>query len=429
MSTLDALMTRHPLPTWRFVAWPIVLLLSAVLAWSVFARLDQVAVAVGEVIPRGKVKVVQHLEGGIVERLFVSEGSTVRAGDPLVQLDLATSGVNRKELLARLDSALLRRARLVAESNGTPLALPAEQVKRQAQVADAERQAYAARRGELDSTLGALRELMHQRELEVQELEAKRRATTSNLALARERLKLSESLLKDGLTARMEHLRLQAEVESLDGELGALGPALPRARAAIAEASQRLKEAEARFQRQAREDLGETEQNIARVQELLAQATDQGVRAEIRSPIDGVVKKLRHNTIGGVVTPGEPIMELVPTGDTLVVTARLSPTDRGYVDVGQRANVKVTTYDYSRYGGLDGRVIQVAPDSSADKNGQAFFEVIVETDKSYLGDAAGTLPITPGMQATVDIHTGTRTVAEYLTRPVLKLREEAFREH
>ena len=207
-----------------------------------------------------------------------------------------------------------------------------------------------------------------------------------------------------------------------------LGPALPRAQAAIAEASQRLKEAEARFQRQAREDLGETEQNIARVQELLAQATDQGVRAEIRSPIDGVVKKLRHNTIGGVVTPGEPIMELVPTGDTLVISAKLSPADRGYVDVGQAAKVKVTTYDYSRYGGLDGRVIQVAPDTSADKNGQTFFEVIIETDKSYLGDAVGTLPITPGMQATVDIHTGTRTVAEYLVKPVLRLRDEAFRE-
>jgi adhesin transport system membrane fusion protein len=224
------------------------------------------------------------------------------------------------------------------------------------------------------------------------------------------------------------HLRLQAEVENLEGELQGLGPALPRARAAVAEAQQRLREGEARFQRQAREELGETEQSIARLRELLAEATDQRQRAEIRSPIAGVVKKLRYNTIGGVVAPGEPIMDIVPTGDKLVIAARLNPTDRGYVEVGQPAVVKVTTYDYARYGGLKGMVTQVAPDATVDKMGQTYFEVIVETERAYLGEDAGKLAITPGMQATVDIRTGSRTVMQYLIKPVLKLREEAFRE-
>ena len=428
MSTLDALVVRHPLATWRSVAWPIILLLSVLLIWAYFAQLEQVAVATGEVVPQGKIKVVQHLEGGIIEHIYVQEGSIVRAGDPLVQLDLATSGVNRKELLARLDGALLRRARLLAESSGASLALPSDGAARQPNVADAERQAYAARRRELESTLGVLKQQAQQRELEVQELEAKRKSTSNNLGLARERLKMSASLLQEGLTARMEHLRLQAEVESLEGELQALGPAIPRARAAVAEAAQRLKEGELRFQRQAREELGETEQTIARVQELLAQATDQGVRAEIKSPIDGVVKKLRYNTIGGVVAPGEAVMDIVPTGEKLVIQAKLSPVDRGYVNSGQPALVKISTYDFVRYGGLSGTVSQVAPDASTDKAGAPYFEVIVETDKAYLGDRAGKLPITPGMQATVDIHTGTRSVMEYLITPVLKLRNEAFRE-
>jgi adhesin transport system membrane fusion protein len=404
------------------------LLLAVLMVWGWFAKLDQVAVATGEVVPQGKIKVVQHLEGGIIEEIYVLEGSVVRAGDPLIRLDLATSGVNRKELLARLDSALLRRARLLAESGGAALALPADAAARQSNVADAERQAYAARRRELESTLGVLKQQANQRELEIQELEAKRRSATNNLALARERLKMSASLLQEGLTARMEHLSLQAEVESLEGELQALGPALPRARAAVAEAAQRLKEGELRFQRQVREELGETEQTIARVQELLAQATDQGVRAEIKSPIDGVVKKLRYNTIGGVVAPGEAVMDIVPTGEKLVIQAKLSPMDRGYVSSGQPALVKISTYDFVRYGGLNGVVSQVAPDASTDKSGAIYFEVVVETDKAYLGDRVGTLPITPGMQATVDIHTGTESVMNYLIKPVLKLREEAFRE-
>lgn len=428
MSRLDTLVARHPLATWRSVAWPIMLLLAVLSIWTGFAQLDQVAVATGEVVPQGKIKVVQHLEGGIIEQIHVSEGSVVRIGDPLVRLDLATSGVNRKELLARLDSALLRRARLLAESSGAALALPSDAVSRQSNVADAERQAYAARRRELESTLGVLKQQANQRELEVQELEAKRKSAGNNLGLARERLKMSTSLLEEGLTARMEHLRLQAEVESLEGELQALGPALPRARAAVAEAAQRLKEGELRFQRQARDELGDTEQTIARVQELLAQATDQGVRAEIKSPIDGVVKKLRYNTIGGVVAPGEAVMDIVPTGEKLVIQAKLSPIDRGYVNSGQPALVKVSTYDFVRYGGLSGVVSQVAPDASTDKSGAIYFEVVVETDKAYLGDLAGTLPITPGMQATVDIHTGTQSVMDYLIKPVLKLREEAFRE-
>lgn len=428
MSRLDTLVARHPLATWRSVAWPIMLLLAVLSIWTGFAQLDQVAVATGEVVPQGKIKVVQHLEGGIIEQIHVSQGSVVRIGDPLVRLDLATSGVNRKELLARLDSALLRRARLLAESSGAALALPSEAVARQSNVADAERQAYAARRRELESTLGVLKQQANQRELEVQELEAKRKSAGNNLGLARERLKMSTSLLEEGLTARMEHLRLQAEVESLEGELQALGPALPRARAAVAEAAQRLKEGELRFQRQARDELGDTEQTIARVQELLAQATDQGVRAEIKSPIDGVVKKLRYNTIGGVVAPGEAVMDIVPTGEKLVIQAKLSPIDRGYVNSGQPALVKVSTYDFVRYGGLSGVVSQVAPDASTDKSGAIYFEVVVETDKAYLGDLAGTLPITPGMQATVDIHTGTQSVMDYLIKPVLKLREEAFRE-
>lgn len=428
MSRLDTLVARHPLATWRSVAWPLMLLLAALMIWAGFAQLDQVAVATGEVVPQGKIKVVQHLEGGIIEQIHVSEGSVVRIGDPLVRLDLATSGVNRKELLARLDSALLRRARLLAESSGAALALPSDAVTRQSNVADAERQAYAARRRELESTLGVLKQQANQRELEVQELEAKRKSAANNLGLSRERLKMSASLLQEGLTARMEHLSLQAEVGSLEGELQALGPALPRARAAVAEAAQRLREGELRFQRQARDELGDTEQTIARVQELLAQATDQGVRAEIKSPIDGVVKKLRYNTIGGVVAPGEAVMDIVPTGEKLVIQAKLSPIDRGYVNSGQQAVVKVSTYDFVRYGGLRGVVSQVAPDASTDKSGAIYFEVVVETDKAYLGEVAGTLPITPGMQATVDIHTGTQSVMDYLIKPVLKLREEAFRE-
>lgn len=425
---LDALVATHPIPSWRALAWPIMALLAVFGVWSGVARLEEVAVAVGEIVPQGKVKVIQHLEGGIIDAIHVTEGSVVRAGDPLVRLDLATAGVNRKELLARLDSDMLRRARLAAELNATPLTLPDEAARRHPDVAAAERKAFEARRHELASSLAVLREQVRQRELEVQELEARRRAVSGSLALARERLKMSDSLLSEGLTARMEHLQLKAEVEKLDGEQQGLTSAVPRARAAVAEAEKRLVEGELRFRREAQEQLGQSEQSIARLEELSAEATAQGLRADIKSPIDGIVKKLRTNTIGGVVQPGEPIMEIVPSADKPIVLAKLSPTDRGYVREGQPALVKVSTYDFVRYGGLNGRVTYVAPDSTTDGKGAPYFEVAVETDKTDLGSGDTMLPISPGMQATVDIHTGSKTVLEYLIAPVMKLRHEAFRE-
>jgi adhesin transport system membrane fusion protein len=429
---LDALLVRHPLPTWRRVAWPSAALLAAFVGWCFFARLDEVAVAEGAVAPQGRVKTVQHLEGGIVAELHVAEGDVVEAGDPLVRLDLATVGVNRRELEARLDGELLRRRRLAAEAEGGALGAPGGEAagasSRRPALAEAEARAFDARKRELAAAEDVVRAQVRQRKLAVEELDARAGAVRRNLALARQRLEMSEQLLEEELTARMEHLELKAEVESLQGEAQSLASAIPAAQAAVAEAERRLAELGVRFRREAEQQLGACEQSIAQLRELLAEADDQGRRTTVRSPIDGVVDTIRTTTIGGVIAPGEPIMDIVPTGGKLVIEARLRAIDRGYVREGQPAVVKISTYDFVRYGTLEGTVIRVAPDAAAPERGEPYFPVTVETERSHLGDPARPLSITTGMQATVDIHTGSRTVIDYLVKPVLKLRAEAFRE-
>lgn len=429
---LDDLLGRHPLPTWRRVAWPSAALLGAFLGWCFTARLDEVAVAAGAVAPQGRVKTVQHLEGGIVAELHVAEGDLVAAGDPLVRLDLATVGVNRRELEARLDGEVLRRRRLAAEAEGRAMAAAegeaAAAASRHPELAEAEARAFDARRRELLAAEDVVRAQVRQRRLAVDELRARAAAIRRNLELARQRLEMSEQLLAEELTARMEHLELRAEVESLQGEVQSLIPAIPAAQAAVAEAERRLHELGVRFRREAEQQLAATEQSIAQLRELLAEADDQGRRTTVRSPIDGVVDNIRTTTIGGVITPGEPIMDIVPTSGKLVIEARLRAIDRGYVREGQPAVVKISTYDFVRYGTLDGTVIRVAPDAAASERGEPYFPVTVETAASHLGDPAQPLPVTTGMQATVDIHTGSRTVIDYLVKPVLKLRAEAFRE-
>jgi len=425
---LDALLLQNPLPGWRLVAWPVMILLAVSIGWANFATLDEVSIATGEVVPAGRIRVIQHLEGGIIQEIYVTEGDTVREGQTLLQLDLASGGTNQEELQVRIDSERLVKARLEAEATGSELNFPEDVALRRPAIVAAQRQAYEARRRELSSTIQVMREQVKQRVLEVEELTARSRAVESNYRLALERLKMSKSLLAEGLTAKMEHLELEAEVENLDGEMKSLRPSLPKVEAAVEEARQRQQETESRFRREAQDQLGKIEENIARVTELLSDATAQGIRAEIKSSINGVVKNMRYNSIGNVVKPGEPIMELVPTGDRLVVEAKLNPIDRGYVNEGQAATVKISTYDFARYGGLEGIVIRVAPDSSTDEDGAPYFRVVVQTDKNFLGLQEGDLPITPGMQATVDIHTGEKSVMDYLVKPVLKLRHEAFRE-
>ena len=427
MSRLDELVERTP-TAFRLLAWVVVTLLAGFVAWAYFAELDEVAIAYGEVVPQGQVKVIQHLEGGIIDKIHVVEGDAVAAGDPLVQLDLIASGANREELAVRLDSLLLARARLAAEAQGRKPVFPIEVAERRPELVGGERKAYQARQDELASGLTVLRAQARQRELAVTEMEAHRDSVVKEFEFAGEEFAMSSALLKDGLTPKIDHLKLQREIEQLDGQLKTLESAIPRARAALAEARERLKEERLKFRRVAVEELGKVEVAIAQTRETLAKATDRVLRTEIRSPIDGVVQSLRYHTIGGVVRPGEPIMEIVPTQDSLVIEAKLNPTDVGYVSVGQPVVVKISTYDFVRYGGLDGEVFQLSADAHSDADGLIYFRVVARTDRTYLGDAPGDLPITPGMQAQVDIHTGRKSVLSYLLKPVLKLKDEAFRE-
>jgi len=239
---------------------------------------------------------------------------------------------------------------------------------------------------------------------------------------------MSADLLRDQLTSKIDHLDQESTVKRLEGQVATLEQSIPRAKAAAEEANTNIQEERIQFQREALEDLSVVEQDIAQTLELLSTAADQGLRALIRSPIEGVVKNLNYNTIGGVVSGGEAIMDIVPVGENLVIEAHLNPMDRGYVSAGQEAVVKINTYDFIRYGSLKGTVLNVAPDSTTNQDGSSFFRVIIETEKTYLGDHEGQNEITPGMGAVVDIHTGQKPVIDYLIKPVLKMKHDAFRE-
>lgn len=413
---------------WRSLALMVCALLAAGILWARAAQLDQFVSGEGEVAPSDKVKVIQHLEGGSIAELFVTDGQAVKAGDPLAVVDLAISGTNREELSARLDALALTRARLMAESAGAEFVPPAEVATRRPDLSAAEQVAFGARRTELETRLRGAEERVKQQELAVREMTATAGAMATDLSLSRKNLEMSADLLRDGLTSKMDHLQREREVKLLEGKLATLHASVPKAKAALAEAQQSLEEEQLKFNSAVIAELGTVEQELSRIQELMAEAQVQAQRRTIRSPVDGIVKNLRFHTLGGVIGPGDPIMEIVPANEDLVIEARLLPQDIGLVKVGQPVRIKISAYDFTRFGTLPGVLSFVAADSVNDPDGRPFFQAYVTPDRLFLGAAAGDLPITPGMTATVDVKTGTRSVLEYLLKPVVRLSYDAFHE-
>jgi len=430
MSQLETLIKEKKKSRWLYPSRFIILLLAGLGYWAHATVLDEVAIATGRVVPQGQVKTVQHLEGGIIKELNIREGQTITAGDALMTLTLGVGKLNRQELQSELDGYRLVEARLLAQSqNKAFVSFPQESADRRPNITAQEKTAFKARKSELAGQISVIQKQIKQKELAIASLRARRNSASSKLNITEENQALAEDAMNKGMGTRSEYLELSTEVENLLGEIRTIDADIPAARADIEEARARLNETKLKYKREASEKLSTVAREISRIEKVLSQANEQEKRTIIRAPIGGTVKNLKYTNVGAVVRPGEAIMELVPSRDNLVVEAQLSPTDRGYVALGLDAKIKVTAYDFVRYGALPGRVIQIAPDTDKTEDGIPYYKVIIATDRNYLGDGLNTkLPITTGMETQVDIITGHRSVLEFFIRPLLRLKDEAFRE-
>jgi adhesin transport system membrane fusion protein len=427
-NNLDSVIDRVGPPQWRLWDRRALIVLALIILWTLFARIDRVVTAPAKVIPIDKVKVIQHLEGGIVKSLVVKEGQQVKAGDALVVLDLATVGVNGMELSTRMAAMNLTKARLKAESSGAELTVPSKIDKKLQASANAERNTFLARRSEHQSTLAALEGQLTQARQRVGELRARLNSSQQSLRLAQQELAISEKLIADRLVSEIEHSQRKGNVERLKGDVAAAEQSIPGALAQVDEMLARKAEETGKYRRRASDELVELERNAATLGEQVTRADDQEGRSVIRAPIDGYVKNLKYVAMGNVVKAGEPIMEIVPTKDQLVLEVKLMPADRGYVKLGQEAIVKISAYDFYRYGGLEGKVQAIAADTDEGRNQEQYFRVIVETKQAYFGDYSQGMLITPGMNGEVDIKVETQSLLWALLRPIFRLKAEAFKE-
>ena len=380
------------------------------LIWAMLAQVDEVTRGQGRVIPSSKVQLIQASEPATVQELMVRSGQRVRRGQLLARLDNPSS----RQIQAETESLQQRAARLAAEGNGA-----------EADLTGAEATLSEVRRQALSSRIAALSAAADQRRREAAEAQATIDSLSRSLQLAQRQVSMLEPLAAKNIVPQTDLLNARREVVDLQGRIAAAREQQGRAMAAVREAQAQASEANYGFRQEALNERSQVAQKIAVNEESLRGARGQ----ELRSPVDGVVNDVQVTTIGGFVQPGQKVMEVVPLGDKLLVETRVKPSDIAFIKVGDKALVKVTAYDFSIYGGLQGRVVQVSADSIYDEvEKEAYFTVIVETEKAYLETGAHRLPITPGMITDTEIITGRKSVLSYLLKPVMKARSEALRE-
>ncbi len=425
----DMTETRSANAAPHLVLWMMVLMVAVFVAWAMIGRLDVVATAQGEVVPSSQVKSVQHLEGGIVRTILIREGQRVREGEPLVELDPVRSDADVEQLTVQLTNLKIEIARLEAESAGLESISFPESIAEAypAQVGRA-RELFSSRRARIANRLASQNERISQRQNEIKAIDGRIVSNRSRLNLVREQIRISEGLMKDQLSNRMNHLDLLKEEAALVARIADDRAALPRARSAAKEAQADRDEIRAGYLEDVRAQLSEARRDADETEARLRKYDDALKRTVLRSPVEGVIKTLHVATIGGVVKPGEPVADVVPQGDKLVIEARLPTRDIGYVQAGQTVQVTLASSEAIRFGRLLGEVVNVSPDTIETREGIPYYKVRVETDKTYFEGAQLRYDLLPGVQVSCAIRTGKRSVMAYILDPFLTSAQTALRE-
>ncbi len=412
----------------RLTLWVVAVLMLAALVWAKLAVLEEVTMGEGKAIPSSKVQVIQNLEGGIVTEIFVREGQLVNKGETLLRLDDTRFRSNKGESEVDRYTLTAQVERLSAEAEGRPFKLPAEVVAKAPQVAADEQALYQSRQQRLRSEQRTLNEQLRQKTQELAELRAKQEQYRNSLGLVQQELNMSTPLVASGAVSPVEILRLKRSAVEIRGSMDATTLAIPRADSAINEIKSRVQESEFAFRSEASRELNEKRAELAKITATSIAIDDRVTRTTVVSPVRGVVKMLKVNTIGGVVQPGSDLVEIVPLEDNLLIEAKVRPQDVAFLHPGQKAMVKFSAYDYTIYGGLPAKLELIGADTTTDDKGNSFYLIQVRTARNHLGSDAKPLLIIPGMTATVDIITGEKSVLDYLLKPILKARTEAMRE-
>ena len=398
-------------------------------AWAWTGNLAIVSVAEGEVVPSSQVKTIQHLEGGIVREIKVREGERVKTGQALITLESAATGADVGELKTRIMGLIIEISRLqAAASNAKKPTFPADLEKSHPLLIQEANQLFDSSKRRLEDEFASQRAIIAQRKQDIQEATARIKNQRNSMKLLKEQIAISEDLLSEQLTTRYKHLDLLKELARLTGSIDKDKVALQRAGSALKQASANKDSIRSTFSEEARTKLEAARRQLEEFTPRMSKFEDNLKRTILRSPVDGVVKTLHVVTIGGVVRAGDAVVDVVPEGDRLIVEAKLKTQDIGYVRKQQSARITLASGDAMRFDGLEGVVVRVSPDTITGDDGEPYYKVRIQTERNHFRRAENRYDLFPGMQVIASIHTGERTIMEYLLDPFLDASDTAMRE-
>jgi adhesin transport system membrane fusion protein len=428
MHSLSAAVLQITPVSLRAVLYFWIVTIAGLLVWANFALIDEIVRGSGEIIPSGENQMIQNLEGGIVEEILVTEGESVEKGQILLKIDNQKSYSSFSSNTIKANSIEAKIIRLRAESSGKKFIITNELKQKMPIFLNNEKSLYTINMRQLSSKLNALNEQLIQKKQELSEAETQQKHLESSLYMITKEVSMTKPMVDRGISSKRDFLKLQREANEIEARYQATKKSIPRLKSAIKEVSSRVKETTLLFQSDAKEKLNVA---VADLRGLRANATalkDQVSRTVVRSPMNGIVQEMFVHTVGGVIQPGANILEIVPSDQALLVEVKIKPSDIAFIYFGQKAMVKFSAYDFSIYGGLNGKVVHISADTIKDQSEEVFYMVKIKTNKNYIGSESKPLKIIPGMTVNVDIITGQKSVLDYILKPILKTQQYTFTE-
>lgn len=409
----------------RGLLYLVTLVLLLLVIWSYFAEIDEVAKGDGKVIPSQQLQVLQSYDGGIVQEILVREGQAVTAGQVLLKVDPTRFMSSLEENTTQFAALAAKVQRLSALTQGNVLRFNRELRERAPTVVDNERKLYNSNLAELDEVAAGSDSRIMQRRQDVEEERANLSQYQNVLSLSKKELAVTKPLLASGAVSEIEILRLERQIVELEGNIAKSKVAIERGLNAIEEEIIKKEEARLKLVNRWNQALTDATAEMATLQQSQTSLEDVVSQAALRSPINGTVQRLLINTVGGVITPGSAVVEIVPQDDQLIVEAKVSPKDIAFIREGQQAILKFSAYDFTIYGGMSAEVQHISADAITNEKDETYYLVRLETKKSIANEV---LEILPGMIVQVDILTGKKTVLNYILSPLFNVTASALRE-
>ncbi len=406
--------------------WLITIFLGII--WASLAEIDEITRGDGKVIPYGNNQIIQNLEGGIVDNILVKEGQFVNKGDIILKINNVKSVSSAETNYMKMQELIAKKNRLYAEANQLPFEMIGtdnSELKQQILLA---KKLYDSNKIEFLAKDNSLLQQIEQRKQEYTEAKAKIKTLQQSLKYIDEEVTMTKPMVEEGVKSRVDFLKLQREANDVKQSIQAIELSLPRLESAINQYKSNREESAQLFINTAKKELNEVTAELSRLQTQQVAFSDQVNRTMVTSPVTGIVQKLFVNTVGGVIKPGDNLVEIVPTSEKLYLEIKIKPSDIAFIHPGAEAKVKVSAYDFAIHGGLIGTVVSISPDTVTDEKDNTFYIIDVVTQNNYLGTKEHPLNIIPGMTVSVDIVTGKKTVMQYILKPILKSKQYVFSE-